>query len=201
MDRWLSTVVRVWTTFFLGAEQTAATSDGFLFSPEPVTILAAGSGRGAAGLSLTGTFLATGFRPARAAGGTATPFCKPPQRFRLEIHHQEIAFEHRKGGLVSVCTLDGSAWAFLKSWAPKLLVIGRLILLLQRTRQDSDQDKERKNEKQDGHSILALIFLPVKDLAVAWMTLPMSPSTFMFPTAPGRPTPAAAALSCLAGTV
>ena len=75
-----------------------------------------------------------------------------------------------KGGVVHM--LDGSAWAFFKSLAPKLLVIGWLIpvgswiLLLQWTRQDPVQSKERKNKKTEHYSILALIFLPVEDVHV-----------------------------------
>ena len=57
----------------------------------------------------------------------------------------------------------------LQSSALKLLVIGVIpagswILLLQRTRPGSVQGKERKKEKQDWDSILALIFLPLEDV-------------------------------------
>ena len=97
-----------------------------------------------------------------------------------------------KGGVVH--TLDGSAWAFFKRLAPKLLVIGWLIpggswiLLLQWTRQDPVQYKEWNNKKTGHDSILALIFLPVEDVGVvAWTTLPMSPSTRLFPLTQGRP--------------
>lgn len=116
------------TTFFLEifcAELPAAPSDGFLFSLELVAFFGACSGRGT---GFAGAFLA-GFGTARAAtglAGGATAFCKTTNRNQIKCFRVKKSAESNTVLLAHPRTCFAKA-AFFKSWAPKLLVMGRLI--------------------------------------------------------------------------